>query len=56
MSDGLTDLLHLCEIYGLQPILCYMISSEAETFRECESERIKKMREQYIASVYLPVQ
>lgn len=56
MLDGLTDLLHLCEIHSLQPILYYMISSEAEAFRECEPELIKKMREQYIASVYLSVQ
>lgn len=54
--DGVSDLLHLCKIHSLQPILYYMLSTESGQFRESYPELEKKMRNQYIASVYLSVQ
>ena len=56
MSGSLVDLLRLCELHSLQPILYYMFSSEIDYLREAYPEVVKRMRDQYIASVYLSVQ
>lgn len=54
--DGVSDLFYLCKIHSLQPILYYMLSTESIQFRESYPELEKKMRNQYIASVYQSVQ
>ena len=56
LLDDLPELLHLCKIHSLQPILYYMFLNNVDALREYYPELSKKMQSQYIASVYYSLQ
>ena len=56
LLDGLPELLHLCRIHSLQPILYYMFLDNVDPLREHFPDLAQKMQSQYIASVYYSLQ
>ena len=56
LLDDLPELLHLCKIHSLQPILYYMLLNNVDPLRKQFPDLAKKMQSQYIASVYYSLQ